>query len=915
MTIPLLTTKLFTPLPRPDLVPRPRLIKQLNISITRKLALISAPAGFGKSSILSAWVQQIDDGKQIAWLSLDESDNDLTRFLTYVIAALQASNPDFGQGVLAILQSPGELNLELVLTNLINEISKFPNNVTLVLDDYHVIETPQIDQAITFLLDYLPPQMHIIIASRIDPTMPLSRLRTRGQMLEIRGSDLRFTVDEVTAFLGQSLGTDLSDQDIAALEDRTEGWIAGLQLAALAMQGSNHNDIHDFVNRFTGSDRYIQDYLTDEVLQQCSGDTRNFLLQTSLLQQMNASLCNYILEISNSQTILENLEVMNLFLVPLDNERGWYRYHHLFADLLRHRLKQIYPERIEKIHNRASQWLEKNGFYLQAIKHTLAMKEKSFAVDLIEVYAKDFLGKGSTQIKGLLDWFTQLPLELIAERPLLQIYKAWTLYHNGSFKNKKLVEQLLIRVQESLEKTNPEQHIRKTVYGHIFCMRGFLSSPPLQTDHHPEDVLALFQEAIRLLPSDEFFVRCVVYIGIAYEYMHLGDTRNAFEASQNAFREARVATNNLAALVALRNQAMIAFYLGKPENAIEICQSLEQLNFPDSKFFLNLEILTIVKGFILVEHGEVDTAEIELTKSFETLQFYNEYGTRVLGSIAMVRLLLLKNKFEQASQFIETYKQYWPYNETLLEVLNIQVAISCCENDSSALGMIENWVSKNQPTFDNEIEGRGITPWLEVHHIRELTWIQSNIILSGLESIPQDDSILTKCINYLDRQMEFAERHGLVFRKIEYLVVKALALKSMGKPNQAIDNVSEALAIAAPKGFRRVFLDKGKPMKRLLKGMPEFDRSNDFAYQLLATFEQFEDIKTPLLAQKLIEPLSERELEVLGLVAQGFTNREISEHLYLALDTIKGHNRRIFGKLGVRKRIEAVDRARELGLL
>jgi LuxR family transcriptional regulator, maltose regulon positive regulatory protein len=612
---------------------------------------------------------------------------------------------------------------------------------------------------------------------------------------------------------------------------------------------------------------------------------------------------------------LENLEAMNLFLVPLDNERGWYRYHHLFADLLRHRLTQIYPERIEKIHKRASQWLEKNTFHLQAIKHALAMNEKSFAADLIETHAKDFLGKGSTQIKGLLDWFTQLPEEMIAERPLLQIYKAWTLYHNDSFKNKKIVEQLLIRVQESLEKTNPEQHIRNTVYGHIYCMRGFLSSPPLQTDHQPKDVLALFQEAIRLLSSDEIFIRCAVHIGIAYEYMHLGDTESAFEASQNAFGEARIANNNLVALIALRNQAMSAFYLGEPEQAIKICQSLEQLHFHDSKFFLNLEILTIVKGFFLVEQDEIDTAEIELTKSFETLQFYNEYGARVLGSIAMVRLLLLKNKSEQASQFIVTYKPEWPNLTALLEALNIQVAISCFENDPAALGMIEDWVLKNQPDFDKGIEGRGITPWLEICHIRDLTWIQGYIILSGLESKHQNYSILTKCINYLDRQMEFAERHGLVFRKIECLVVKALALESMDKPNQAIDTVSEALVIAAPKGFLRVFLDKGKPMKRLLQGGPEFDRSNDFVSQLLAAFERSGDIKTPLLAQKMIEPLSERELEVLGLVAQGLTNREISERLFLALDTVKGHNRRIYGKLEVKKRFDAVEKARRLGLL
>lgn len=339
MTFSLLTTKLHIPTPRPDLVSRSRLIEQLNTCSTRKLTLVSAPAGFGKSTLLSTCIQQIESGTRVAWLSLDEGDNDLTRFLTYFVAALQTIGTNIGQGALAALQSLGSVNTEAVLTNLLNEIANFPGDIVLILDDYHVIETPEIDQAITFFLEHLPTQMHLVIASRIDPTLPLSRLRVRRQMAEIRADDLRFTPEETAVFLNQVTGFNLSSQEVSSLELRTEGWIAGLQLAALSLQGFDRDsEVTAFINRFTGNDRYIQDYLADEVLQQQTQETKDFLLHTSILNRMSASLCDTVTEKQNCQAVLDGLENANLFIVPLDNERRWFRYHHLFADLLYHRL-------------------------------------------------------------------------------------------------------------------------------------------------------------------------------------------------------------------------------------------------------------------------------------------------------------------------------------------------------------------------------------------------------------------------------------------------------------------------------------------------------------------------------------------------------------------------------------------------
>jgi LuxR family maltose regulon positive regulatory protein len=342
MGIPLLKTKLYIPPVRPKLVPRPRLIERLNAGLHRKLTLVSAPAGFGKTTLLSEWAAGCE--RPVAWLSLDEGDNDPARFLAYLVAALQTIEGSVGQGLLAVLQSPGPVNVEPILTTLLNEIASLPHDFILVLDDYHVIESQPVDKALTFTLDHLPPRMHLVIATRTDPILALSRLRARGQLTELRTADLRFTTDEAAAFLKQVIRLPISPDDVRTLENRTEGWITGLQLAAVAMQGLEQREqITHLIHSFSGSHHYVIDYLVDEVLDQQTLEVQEFLLQTSILDRMTASLCNVVAGREDSQAILERLEAANLFLIPLDNERCWYRYHHLFADLLRQRLHQSPP--------------------------------------------------------------------------------------------------------------------------------------------------------------------------------------------------------------------------------------------------------------------------------------------------------------------------------------------------------------------------------------------------------------------------------------------------------------------------------------------------------------------------------------------------------------------------------------------
>src|SRR5918993_1632736 len=426
MSTPILATKLYVPPPRPRVVLRPRLIEHLNESLHRKLTLISAPAGFGKTTLVSEWVAGCE--RPAAWLSLDEGDNDPTRFLSYLVAALQTIAPNIGEGVLGALRSPQPPPTRSTLTNLLNEIAAVEDDFVLVLDDYHVVDARAVDDTLAFLLDHLPPRMHLIIATREDPQLPLARLRARGQLTEVRAADLRFTPSEAAEFLKGVMGLNLSEEDVAALETRTEGWIAGLQLAALSMRG--REDVPGFIRAFAGDNRYIVDYLVEEVLQRQPERTRSFLLQTSILERLSGPLCDAVTGQERSNALLEALERGNLFVVPLDDRRHWFRYHHLFADVLRARLMEEQPDRAPTLHRRASEGYERNGSPTDAIRHALAAEDFERAAGLVELAALEMLGSSQ---ETLYRWLMALPDEVVRARPVLSVYYAFALLGRGGF--------------------------------------------------------------------------------------------------------------------------------------------------------------------------------------------------------------------------------------------------------------------------------------------------------------------------------------------------------------------------------------------------------------------------------------------------------------------------------------------------
>ena len=476
---PLLETKLFAPKWRPTLVRRRRLIERLDRGVDRKLTLISAPAGFGKTTLVSEWLSTgLVSQQETGWVSLDERDNDPALFWAYFIAALRTIRVDVGKNALLLLHSPNRSSIETALTTLINEINVIEQDFTLVLDDYHCIDDEQIQNAVAFLIDHLPPQMHLTLLSRAEPSLPLSLLRGRGELNELRSNDLRFTSDEAAAFLKDAMGLALSAEDLDGLESRTEGWIAGLQLAALSMQG--RDDVSEFIKAFAGHNRYIVDYLAAEVLQLQTDEVRNFLSQTSILDRLSGPLCDAVTGLKNTREMLERLERGNFFVVALDDKREWYRYHHLLSDVLRARLIEEDPDLVPTLHERASEWYEQNDYSPNAIRHSLTAKNFEKAADLIELAWRSV--RQSNEEETWMGWLNSLPESVIESRPVLTLGHAWILLFTGEFEagsaRLRTTERLLQMADSSEGLTNihvADEAMFRSLPGAIASARAFYS--------------------------------------------------------------------------------------------------------------------------------------------------------------------------------------------------------------------------------------------------------------------------------------------------------------------------------------------------------------------------------------------------------------------------------------------------------
>ncbi len=891
MPTSLLKTKLFIPPTRPGHISRPRLIERLNAGLHGKLTLLSAPAGFGKTTLLSEWAAHCR--RPVAWLSLDEGDNDPARFLAYLVAALQPLQEGLGASILAALRSPAPSVSEHLLIELINEIAAIPAPFVLILDDYHLITAPPIHQALGFLLDHMPPQMHLIIAGRMDPPLPLARLRARNELTELRATDLSFKPHEAAAFLNEIMGLGLSAADVAALDARTEGWIAGLQMAALSMQG--RNDLSTFVAAFTGSHRYIMDYLTEEVLEQQPEQMQRFLLETSILNRLCGPLCDALTGRRDGQAMLEALESANLFIHSLDHERRWFRYHRLFADLLQRRLRQTEPDLILTLHRRAFDWYQHRYLHQDAMRHALAAHDFERAADLIQTVGVQMMAQGA--LMTVQNWITALPPDLVRIRPDLCVLHAWTLTLTNRW------DEVEPRLHDAERATIPREHggdgdvqspETTDLKGQIAAIRAYEA----RRHHDFTRSIRLLQKAQALLAADNHIIRTAVNQSLGQAYLFTGKLNEA----ANAFRTARLlgakSGNELVGLVATGQHAAILIAQGRLRQAADLCRAaidryLEKHEKPSPVLCHPYAFL----GQVLYEWNDVEGAVAYLVQSvlWSHQIGYGPYGAPLHLMTALLEWVQLTQETRgvpfQLPEEISIILRQIPAEIDVVDINAWRVRLWLARGE---LQLAIRWAEARR----TNARALGVWPLY-----RDLAMAR---VLMARRKYEQALDILGQ----VRRAAQTSEGRGC---QIQALALEALIHQASGRANRALASLAEALTLARPAGFVRTFVDEGPVMAALLRRAAARDIAAEYAGELLSAFPHQNATDKPHIM--LVEPLSPRELEILTLIAAGLSNQEIADRLILALGTVKKHTNNIYGKLGVRSRTQAILRAAELGLI
>lgn len=891
----LVTTKLRAPRPRPNLVARPRLSEALAAGEGRILTLVSAPAGFGKTTLLGGWAEGwTARGGSVAWVSLDESDNDPARFLTYLVGAVRSAEPHFGEGILASLRSPGFPPVEALATTMVNELAELPQEIVLVLDDYHEIGARPVHALVSFLLEHLPENAHIVVSGRTDPPLPLPKLRARGQMAELRAADLRFTPDEAAAFLNDTMELALSADDVAALEEVTEGWVAALQLAALTMQ--DRKDVSSFVEAFSGSNRHVLDFLSEEVLGHQPDDVRQFLLDTAVLERMSASLCDALTGRDDGQLMLERLERENLFVVALDEERRWYRYHRLFADFLRDRLAREGPERRAPLHLRASEWYEENGLVAEAVRHALTAEDHERAADLVERVVGEvwFRGEAAT----LLDWLEALPEAAKRRRPRLLLEQATALMWVGRLDG---VEPLVREAERVVGTIWDAGNIhRRYLTGYAAAARAWHAN----LRENPQEGIKLARRALALLPDDPA-PRAFATLSLAAAYSSVGKP----EAASAAFSEAAelgLASGNLyVTLEAMGHRAGLRMALGRLMEAEDILrQALELASERGDDTLIAAGEAHVRLGELLYEWDDLDPAEIRLTEGVRLAGRTGQIGTLVVGYVSLSRLDQARGDADgaiEAAQEVVRLARSSGVGRLVAEAAAWKSRLHLARGELAAA------------TSEWERMGVGDEAPILVREVEQIA--RARLLIARGE---HEDAL-----PLLSDLREVVQAAGRTGREIEILNLQALALRATGEGERAVGTLTRALALGEPEGYVRSFVDEGPEIAALISEVLEAQQRRQphtsdrvparCLAKLLAAFEQ--EAAKPTTDESLAEPLSERELEVLALIAGGESNREIAARLFISTSTVKSHVNNLFRKLQARNRTQATARAREMNLL
>ncbi|GIE98543.1 LuxR C-terminal-related transcriptional regulator [Paractinoplanes rishiriensis] len=875
----LLSTKLFVPRPRADLVLRPRLIAHLNAGLAvARCSLLSAPAGAGKTSLLAAWLAQVD--RPVGWLALDERDQTVNQVLRYLVAACQAIAPTCGRKALAWLDAPS-LRPEAVVTELVNDVARLPAPGVLVLDDYHLVRDPAVHEAIAFLLDHLPPALHLVIASREDPPLPLPRLRARRQLAEVRATDLGFSVDEAAAFLDTGLGLRLPEEQVAMLVDRTEGWAAGLQLAGLAMR--DRPDAAAFAAAFTGGHRLVADYLLAEVLDRQPPATRRFLLTTSVLDRLCAPLCDALLAEGggDSQETLEDLERANLFLVPLDDERVWYRYHHLFADALRARLaREEGADAVAALHRRVAGWCGREGLLPEAIGHALAGGAAADAATWIEALIPKMFATMSIH-RTLAGWLDELGEPLVRARPLLCLARVWLLVHRVELNP---AAAWLEAAESALDAADGGP-----VRGAVAATRAYLST--VVPDTAPHRAIDWAERALADLAPDDMAYRGIAGVSLGQAALALGDLDRAERAFADAAAVDRAAGLVQGTLTAATQQVTVLSLRGARRGALDTGQAA--LAWAGEHVVPSiLGRLRTVLAELRLDADDVTAALPLATDGIAALrEFGNAPPLLLLASLPLVRLHLARGDVEAADAVLADVGPLVRPSPFVMVVRMLEAAearVALARGDTAtAVALI--LAAPVGPTAPPDLFRFGAAAV-------EAAFVTPARILVAHGRATGDIALLQQAKMHLNAAARLAEEHGVGWLRLRVAILRAMLADARGDRPGALGSLAEAVAQADPEGVTRPFLDEGEPMAALLADLRTSPR------------------EIPA-SSGLVDALTERELEVLRLLAAGCSNAAMAADLFVEQSTIKTHLIHVYVKLGVHSRTQAVARGRALGLL
>lgn len=911
MPDPLLVSKISLPIMRHSLVPRKKVLRQLSEGVQdgHSLTLVSAPAGYGKTTTVRMWVEEA--GYPVAWVTLEKSDNDPKQFLTYFLTALGQAEDELGHAALELVENTQEVDLKRVLGLLINDLFELDRPVILVLEEYQQIENQKIDQVVASILNQAIANLHLVISTREDPSLPLTRLRVRNQLTEIRAMDLSFSLEETAEFLSNVMRVNLPKEEMEILKNRTEGWVAGLQLAALSLKESG--DRTKYVEAFRGTHRHVLDYLIEEVLKSQPEDIREFLRRTSILDQLSPSLCEAVTGQKASRDYLHYLESNNLFLVSMDEERTWYRYHALFAELLKNQLLQTEPGLVDVLHERAADWYEKKAFVQKAVDHAFQLSSSDKAFQLIERHVIPMLYQG--EVYAVLGWFDKMPRSFIQSSPVACIGKAWALALMQDRTRREEIEQTMRAADLALDLSHADQALRNLIAGHAASIQAYLMQPPSLTGVEPRKIIETSQKAQRLLPEDEKGIRSVNALNIGSGHIALGDLTAAEQALQQAFEDGTAGGNLYAAVYGQIGLIGIAFIKGQWKEALQSCETnIDRFNrLSAGKRLPPIGDLYSVKGNLLLEDNRLVEAEQALTHGASLIRLTGEYEARIRGYSALARLRAIQGDWAGMLDSLKILEESGPEGALYAQALRHRLSLHDSAANKTGFEQAQHWLTQSGISFST-LPDIASVDLVGMTHFQ--TCLSAAHILTRLAIRNLGVDSLLDVHEYFARQEKFAENHGLVGWLIEIWIVRALMYHVERQAEDAYRMIRSALSAALPRGYFRIFLDEADLMRPLLGSIDPRLQDTDLAAFVKRLLQEMPGES----AQGKIQPvkediLSDREIQVLRLLDAGETYKEIGQQLFLSLNTVQFHVKNIYSKLLVNKRAQAIDKAREMKLI